>query len=331
MSTPRAALRAGLLAFAASALATGAAARPAGDDDLRVAPVPPVPPVSSMAGQGLAPVRSPRLADLAAREQAERDELAGLGAKVSATRARSVNEARALYKLTRVGLLPVAGGFGELVRHAHRVERARRGLHRELGEERRLHERAIELAQDLERIEKDRTTLEAQEAAAALARGAAEDEGRRSDAFARAFEGGYVAVHDAVDDGPTGFALSRGKLLFPVTARADVRQARHEGTEGPGLEIRAPLGTAVRAVYAGRVAFADRYGPYGRLVIVDHGEHYYSVSGGLASVDVKVGDELAAGDRLGAVGDEGQGAMLYFEIRQGTRTVAPGPWLGLSH
>jgi septal ring factor EnvC (AmiA/AmiB activator) len=85
----------------------------------------------------------------------------------------------------------------------------------------------------------------------------------------------------------------------------------------------------VRAVYAGRIAFADRYGPYGRIVIVDHGDHYYTVSGNLGSSDVKVGDEVTAGERLGTVGDEGQGAMLYFEVRHGTETVTPAPWLGL--
>jgi septal ring factor EnvC (AmiA/AmiB activator) len=85
----------------------------------------------------------------------------------------------------------------------------------------------------------------------------------------------------------------------------------------------------VRAVFGGRVAFADRYGAYGRLVILDHGDHYYSVSGNLATVDVKVGDEIGAGERLGTVGDEGHGAMLYFEVRRGTETIAAGPWLGI--
>ena len=85
----------------------------------------------------------------------------------------------------------------------------------------------------------------------------------------------------------------------------------------------------VRSVYAGRVAFADRYGPYGKIVIVDHGAHYYSVSGNLGSVDVHVGDEVTPGARLGTVGDDGQGAMLYFEIRHGTETVPPGPWVGI--
>ena len=53
------------------------------------------------------------------------------------------------------------------------------------------------------------------------------------------------------------------------------------------------------------------------------------MSGNLASIDVKVGDDISVGEKVGTVGDEGQGALLYFEIRHGTETIAPGPWLGL--
>jgi septal ring factor EnvC (AmiA/AmiB activator) len=118
-------------------------------------------------------------------------------------------------------------------------------------------------------------------------------------------------------------------LLFPVVGRADVRPAHREGTDGPGLEIHAAVGAVVRAVFAGRVAFADRYGPYGRIVILDHGDHYYTVSGDLDEVDVKVGQDLGVGERLGTVGDDGQGPMLYFEVRHGSQTIAPAAWLGL--
>ena len=109
-----------------------------------------------------------------------------------------------------------------------------------------------------------------------------------------------------------------------------MRPARREGTDGPGLEIHASLGAAVRAVFAGRVAFSDKYGTYGRMVILDHGDHYYTVSGNLAGVDVKVGDEVSAGERIGAIGDDGEGPLLYFEVRHGTETVPPSPWLGLA-
>ena len=126
-----------------------------------------------------------------------------------------------------------------------------------------------------------------------------------------------------------GFATARGRLLFPIAGRAEVNPARRSGTDGAGLEIRAPAGTPVRAAFAGRVAFADRYGPYGKIVILDHGDHYYTVSGNLNEVDVRIGQDVAAGERIATVGDDGRGSMLYFEVRHGSRTVSPEPWLGL--
>jgi septal ring factor EnvC (AmiA/AmiB activator) len=108
-----------------------------------------------------------------------------------------------------------------------------------------------------------------------------------------------------------------------------VRRAWREGAEGPGVEVRAPLGTAVRASFAGRVAFADRYGAYGQIVIVDHGAHYYTVSANLGRIDVRWARSSPRARCSGSVGDEGRGPMLYFEVRQGSQTLDPVPWLGL--
>ncbi len=49
------------------------------------------------------------------------------------------------------------------------------------------------------------------------------------------------------------------------------------------------------------------------------------VSAGLATVKVKLGDEVTAGETLGTVGDTG----LYFELRRSGDTVDPAPWFGL--
>jgi septal ring factor EnvC (AmiA/AmiB activator) len=107
-----------------------------------------------------------------------------------------------------------------------------------------------------------------------------------------------------------------------------VKPTTREG--GPGVDIKAAAGTPVRAVHPGRVAFADRYGTYGKLVILDHGEKYYTVSGNLASIDVKVGDVLSAGEKIGTVGGEPGGpSSLYFEIRLGSDRLPPAAWLGL--
>jgi septal ring factor EnvC (AmiA/AmiB activator) len=235
-------------------------------------------------------------------------------------------------------MLPVGGGFNELVSHAMRVERSRRGLATDLGSEKKLRSHGGDLSRNLERLARDRVALSSQRSALDAARAAADDDSRRQSAFDKAFATSngpseYVAVYGgngaAPDHGSSGFASSRGRLLFPLAGRSEVRPARREGTDGPGLEIRGTLGAPVRAVFGGRVAFADRYGPYGRLVILDHGDHYYSVSGNLAAMEVKVGDEVSAGERIGTVGDEGKGAMLYFEVRHGTETLPPSPWLGI--
>jgi len=311
----------------------GAAAVVAGSG--RAAPSTTLPPDPALALAAL----DRRIADLDAEEQSDKQEIARMGGAVALGHARVVTGGKAFYKLTRAGLLPVGGGFDALVTHAMHVERARRRLVDDVEEERHLRARAADLARDLERVARDRVALASQRTAMDAARLAMEDEQRRTAAFDHAFDsstgasGEYVAVYGGTGAAPESqaglFAAARGRLLFPVAGRAEVRPAHREGTDGPGLEVHAPVGSAVRAVFAGRVAFADRYGPYGRIVILDHGDHYYTVSGDLDEIDVRIGQELGAGERIGTVGDDGQGPMVYFEVRHGSQTVAPGPWLGL--
>ena len=305
---------------------------------LGVVPIPPAPAARSTSTALALAALDRRIADLDAEDESSKRELADLGARIAESHQRSLARGRAFYRLTRAGMLPVGGGFQELVSHAMRVERSRRGLYADLGEEKKLRSKGGNLSRALERVARDRVALGSQRTAMDAARVAVEDESRRQGAFDRAFStsngpGEYVAVYGGNGAAPAntggGFATSRGRLLFPLAGRSEVRPAKREGTDGPGLEIKSTLGAAVRAVFGGRVAFADRYGPYGRLVILDHGDHYYTVSGNLAAMDVKVGDEVSAGERVGTVGDEGRGAMLYFEIRHGTETLPPSGWLGL--
>jgi murein DD-endopeptidase MepM/ murein hydrolase activator NlpD len=301
----------------------------------RAAPAPP----SSDPALALAALDR-KVADLDSEEQSDKLELSRLGGEVGGAHARVAAHGRAFYKLTRAGLLPVGGGFDALVTHAMRVERARRVLTSDMATEARLRARAVELESGLERVARDRVALASQRTAMDAARMAMLDESRRQAAFDRAFEtstgagADYVAVYGgaggvAADVPAGGFATARGRLLFPVAGRADVRPAQREGTDRNGLEIHAAAGTVVRAAFAGRVAFADRYGPYGRIVILDHGDHFYTVSGNLDEIGVKIGQDVGAGERVGTVGDDGQGSMLYFEVRHGSQTVGAGAWLGL--
>ena len=334
------------LAFALAAVASGGSsfalighAAPR-DKHVPVAAPPPATPAASSPALALAALDR-KIADLDAEEDACTKELAQLGTRLAEARQRSLARGRAYYKITRAGMLPVGGGFDSLVTHALRTERARRALAGDLAEERHLRERGADLSHALERVARDRVTYGGQRSAIDSARMAMADEVRRASAFDRAFStttganSEYVAVYGGNGAAPAdvsnraGFPSAKGRLLFPVIGRAEVKPTKREGTDGPGLEVRAAIGTPVRAVFPGRVAFADRYGPYGRLVILDHGEHYYTISGNLQAIDVKPGAEITAGERIGSVGDEGHGPMLYFEIRHGTETIPPSAWLGL--
>lgn len=270
-----------------------------------------------------------RITDLDAEEAASKRQLTELAEQLRVLHTRTVEGGRAYYKLTRAGLLPLGSGFDALLSHANRMERARRALIDLQREERRTRELAANTARKLDSLAEQRRTLADQQGSMDAARFAAADEAEQRMAFEQAL-GGFSAIGGTTVtlDGKS-FANERGRLLFPLDGRGEPTSVRHDAADGPGLEIRTAPGTGVRAVFQGHVAFADRYGPFGRLIILDHGEHYYTVYANLGSFAVKVGDEIESGGKLGTVGDEGRGALLYFEVRHRTETVKPEPWLGL--
>ncbi|HET9481950.1 MAG TPA: peptidoglycan DD-metalloendopeptidase family protein [Candidatus Polarisedimenticolia bacterium] len=96
-----------------------------------------------------------------------------------------------------------------------------------------------------------------------------------------------------------------------------------------GIDIAAPRGTPVRSVGAGEVAFVDWNGGYGLMVILDHEGGYYSIYAHLENAAVTVGQRVAEGAVIGAVGESGSltGPRLHFEIREGGRAVDPIAWL----
>ena len=280
-----------------------------------------------------------RLSELTRQTQAGKVELERLGKQTDLAHARTVTSGRVYVRLAKAGLLPVGGGFDSFVEHAVRLERLRNAIGRDVKLERELSARRIALGRQLVELETRRSTLETEVQAMSSAQNALLSEQDRADAFARAFSGGVGSAHTAVygagvgpaDSTPQagGFAGLKGRLPFPITGRSEIRTAQRAGSEGPGLEMFAPSGSVVRAVQAGRVAFADSYAAYGKTVILDHGAGYYTVSANLGSIDVKVGDDLPFGSRLGTVGSSDGASRLYFEIRVGTGTVAPADWFGI--
>jgi septal ring factor EnvC (AmiA/AmiB activator) len=96
-----------------------------------------------------------------------------------------------------------------------------------------------------------------------------------------------------------------------------------------GVVFEAERGTPVHAVAAGQVRFADWFRGYGRMVILDHGDGYFTVSGHLDEIRVRLDDVVQARQVIGSVGDTGSlaGPRLYFEVRKGGEPQDPADWL----
>lgn len=134
---------------------------------------------------------------------------------------------------------------------------------------------------------------------------------------------------------PGGFEAQAGKLPWPVSGRVEVPFGKKiDPASGmvmvqKGIDLRAPLATAVRAVFTGRVVYAGWFEGFGRLVILDHGGGYYTLYAHLESIEVQKDREVNAYQVVGLVGDSGstKGAYLYFEVRRGKEAVDPVRWL----
>ena len=98
-----------------------------------------------------------------------------------------------------------------------------------------------------------------------------------------------------------------------------------------GLDFSAAAGTPIRAATDGTVTAAGWSGDYGNLVVVDQGngvQTYYAhqIDG---AIIVEAGDQVTAGQQIGAVGQTGRstGPHLHFEVRIDDEPVDPFPYL----
>lgn len=132
------------------------------------------------------------------------------------------------------------------------------------------------------------------------------------------------------------FARAEGRLDWPVRGEIVGRFGPEEhprfGTKtlNNGLDIRSEIGTPVRAVAKGRVDFtSEDFGTYGQLVILNHGDGYYTLYAHLSEILVRVGQEVESGATIGRVGDSGslKGNVLHFEVRRGATALDPEEWL----
>lgn len=132
-----------------------------------------------------------------------------------------------------------------------------------------------------------------------------------------------------------GFGKAKGRLEWPATGHLVALFGRQKHPKfdtfvfKKGIEIRASSGDPIRSVYDGVVVFSDWFRGYGLLLILDHGENYYSLYAHAAKLLVSVGDRVRGNQVIGEVGETGISgdSNLYFEIRRGGDALDPVPWL----
>lgn len=130
-------------------------------------------------------------------------------------------------------------------------------------------------------------------------------------------------------------AQARGRLPWPYDGAVVGLFGRQRHSQyntnifRRGIEIKAHEGDAVKAVHQGVVAYADWFKGYGLVVVLDHGDHYYTLYAHLGKVDVKVGEAVTRGQVIGVVGETGLSdeQTLYFELRHHGTPLDPLTWL----
>jgi septal ring factor EnvC (AmiA/AmiB activator) len=142
-------------------------------------------------------------------------------------------------------------------------------------------------------------------------------------------------LQDFPTDPSLSFDQMRGKLPWPVPGRVSARyqtpRADSAGTlRWNGVMIATSRGAKVRAAYFGRVVYADWLQGLGLLMIIAHSGGYMTLYGHAEVLYKSVGDRVAPGDVIAAMNDAGGDIELYFEIREGRKTVDPKAWLRIN-
>ena len=276
---------------------------------------------------------------------------------------------RALYKLhSQGGVLPIVLGGDDPVAQAvqlrylttlaavdaklieeYRVTGARLGDRKALGEVRKRDLSALRTQVALERAEVDR---EAARRRTLLSKvrderayhermvGELSEAARRLEAFIRDLQAKKQRLAKAPPPSgnappAVGFGTFRGRLPWPTEGRivASFGEQVHPrfGTRTfrNGIDIEAGEGSEILAVYAGQVVYTGWFKGYGNLIILDHGNEYYTLYAHAAEIRVKEDDQVRQGQMIGTVGDTGSlaGSRLYFEVRSQGRPQDPAGWL----
>ncbi|MBI5640312.1 MAG: peptidoglycan DD-metalloendopeptidase family protein [Nitrospirae bacterium] len=133
----------------------------------------------------------------------------------------------------------------------------------------------------------------------------------------------------------TGFPGLKGRLPWPAEGKIAVPYGTQKDAQFStpvfrnGIHIQTDPHADARAVYEGKVIYAEWFKGFGQLVIVNHGSGYHTLYGNLSEIFSHVGDIIKANQVMGKVGTSGilNAPGLYFEIRYKGKPLDPTQWL----
>ena len=124
---------------------------------------------------------------------------------------------------------------------------------------------------------------------------------------------------------PADSTPSAAGLIWPVQAPITSPFGWRWGRMHEGIDLGAAFGTPIVAAAPGTVIYAGWLGGYGNLTVIDHGGGLATAYGHQSRIDVAVGQQVAQGQVIGAVGSTGHstGPHLHFEVRVNGQAVDP--------
>ena len=131
------------------------------------------------------------------------------------------------------------------------------------------------------------------------------------------------------------FSANKGKLPWPVNGSVVAKFGKQyhpvfKNLELPannGLDITAPKGSQIKAVFNGTVKQVFVMPGYNQCVLVQHGKNYFTFYCKLGSVNVKAGDKVTTGQVLGTMETQSGNNQIHFELWKDSKPQNPESWL----
>ncbi|MEN8231274.1 MAG: peptidoglycan DD-metalloendopeptidase family protein [Thermodesulfobacteriota bacterium] len=234
------------------------------------------------------------------------------------------NRAREEHAREKLRLMQLTDELGKKEKHLSQIRQEKNILLKQVNTEQHLYEQAVleieeavtDLAATLQRIETaTKTQTDATHSSDVI-----ESEKKK-----------LPKTHAAQN----GFPGQQGLLEPPVVGTIivffgqEIKGKFDSSTISNGIDIKVKKGMKITAVYDGKIIHSGYLRGYGNLMIIDHGQQYFSLVSRAAAFHKKEGSKVAKGEIVGMTGDEDPlyGEGLHFEIRKGSKAEDPLLWL----